>query len=70
MNRKAEFDCTDRRCATGQVQQLLRVEALAMFAAITTLFFVFGGELSATPTSGRLASLPEATAKSAQQGEV
>jgi hypothetical protein len=45
MNRKAEFDYTDRGHATGQVQELLRMEALAIFAASTTLFFFLGGEL-------------------------
>lgn len=45
MNRKAEFDYTDRGYATGHVRRLLRTEALAIFAASTTLFFFFGGEL-------------------------
>ncbi|MGF1632085.1 MAG: DUF4260 family protein [Kiloniellaceae bacterium] len=45
MNRKAEFDYTDGSYATGQVERLLRVEALAILAASTTLFFFFGGEL-------------------------
>jgi hypothetical protein len=31
--------------ATGQVRQVLRGEALAMFGASTTLFVLFGGEL-------------------------
>lgn len=45
MNSKADFEHTDRGYATGQVQRLLRVEALAIFAASTALFFLFGGEL-------------------------
>lgn len=45
MNRQAEFDYSDRGYATGQVQRLLRMEALAKFAASTTLFFFLGGEL-------------------------
>lgn len=45
MNRTANFEHTDRGYATGQVQRLLRVEALAIFAASTTLFFVSGGEV-------------------------
>lgn len=45
MNNNAELEQTDRGYATGQVQRLLRVEALAILAASTTLFFLFGGEL-------------------------
>ena len=45
MNRKADFEQSDRGYATGHVQSLLRVEALAILVASTTLFFFFGGEL-------------------------
>ena len=45
MNREPDLDRIDRGYATGGVQQLLRVEALAIFAASATLFFSLGGEL-------------------------
>ena len=41
----AEIDHTDRGFAKGQVRQVLRGEALAIFGAGTTLFFFLGGEL-------------------------
>lgn len=44
MNGKAELGLSDRGQVTGQVQRLLRLEALAIFAASTALFFLFGGE--------------------------
>lgn len=45
MNTQTDFGQSDRGQATGQVQRLLRAEALAVFAASTALFFLFGGEL-------------------------
>ena len=45
MNTKTDFGQSDSGQATGQVKLLLRVEALAVFAACTALFFLFGGEL-------------------------
>ncbi|WP_246734604.1 DUF4260 domain-containing protein [Chelativorans sp. ZYF759] len=45
MNTKTDFGQSDHGQATGQVQRLLRVEALSVFAASTALFFLLGGEL-------------------------
>ncbi len=44
MDGTAELDHIDRGHATGQIRQLLRVEALAILAASTTVYFLFGGE--------------------------
>lgn len=43
MNTKAEPDYSDRGYATGHVRWLLRVEALAILAASTALYFFFDG---------------------------
>ena len=45
MRNNGELEQADRGHPTGQVQRLLRVEALAILAASTALFFWFGGEL-------------------------
>ena len=45
MNGTAEVDDGDRGHATGQVRQLLRVEALAVLVASTVLYFHLGAPL-------------------------
>lgn len=45
MNRTSEFERGGRGYATGQVSQVLRGEALAIFGASTTFYFFLGGDL-------------------------
>lgn len=45
MNRTVGIEDAARGYATGMLRQVLRGEALAIFGASATLFFVFGGEL-------------------------
>lgn len=44
MNYDAELEQSARGYPTGQIRRALRLEALAIFAASTASFFLFGGE--------------------------
>ncbi|MGQ2909899.1 MAG: DUF4260 domain-containing protein [Aliihoeflea sp.] len=45
MNSTAEIGYAECGYAAGKIRQVLRGEALAILAASTTLFFLFGGDL-------------------------